>query len=134
MTKTPISLSTEDTVDVAYEVLETHNFHHIPIVDTEHRLQGILSKQDLINLAHGRTLFAIGDREELNYTFFRTLRCKDVMTCNVSSLRSDQTIKDAMALFSNNLFHAIPIVDAGHLVGIVSTYDLLNFAYAEDNA
>ena len=131
MTPTPLSLTTEDTVDVAYELIETHSFHHLPIVDGDGRLQGIISKQDLINLAHGRTLFTLSDRNAMNKTFFRTLRCKDVMTCNVKTLNPDQTIGDAMSLFAANLFHAIPIVEGDQLKGIVSTYDLLIYAYGD---
>ncbi len=129
MTANPLSISTEDTVDVAYEMLETHGFHHLPVTNEDGHLKGIISKQDLINLSHGRTLFAVGNRESINKTIFRSLRVKDIMTTDVKLLGPDATIGDAMELFKINIFHAIPIVQNEQLVGIVSTYDLLIYAY-----
>lgn len=129
MTAGVVSLKTEDTVDMAYELLEKEKFHHLPVVDEDGLLEGIISKMDLVNLAHGRTLFTVSDRTGLNKTYFRTLRIRDIMTCDVEILAPDDTIEDAMRLFSKNLFHAIPIVKKGKLMGIVSTYDLLEKAY-----
>jgi CBS-domain-containing membrane protein len=48
------------------------------------------------------------------------------MTCEVYSLRSDDTLETAIKLFYTHQFHALPVVDdAGHLMGIVTTSDLM---------
>jgi CBS domain-containing protein len=40
----------------------------------------------------------------------------------------------ALEVLSENLFHAIPIVDDGELVGMLSTLDIIKALQAEDLA
>ena len=48
------------------------------------------------------------------------------MTEKNATLRSSDRISVAIETFKENLFHAIPIVDHGKLVGIVTTHDIIN--------
>ena len=43
-------------------------------------------------------------------------------------MRSNQPIRTAFELLAEGTFHALPIVDDGDLVGIVTTTDLLKYA------
>ena len=44
----------------------------------------------------------------------------------------DDTAVFAAGIFKNNLFHALPVVDADDkLLGIVSPIDLMSYAYLE---
>ena len=47
---------------------------------------------------------------------------KEVVTIN-----SETTIKEATQILADREFHALPIVDDGILLGIVTTTDLLNY-------
>jgi acetoin utilization protein AcuB len=129
MTANPTTITPNDTVDSVSEIFDENSFHHIPVVDNQGVLQGIISKVDLMALSYGRSLFRVHNRTELNQTLYRTLLVKDVMTKDVNSLKPDDTVADAMDLFRHNIFHAIPIVRGGQLCGILSCYDLLLFAY-----
>jgi len=54
------------------------------------------------------------------------------MTTQVAKLNPEDSIMVAAGYFRENLFHAIPVVSTdGLLVGILSTYDMLNFAFSE---
>jgi acetoin utilization protein AcuB len=54
------------------------------------------------------------------------------MTKQVAKLKTEDSLEMAVGFFRENLFHALPVVnDEGELVGIVTTYDLLNYAYSE---
>ena len=50
MTANPDSLSPEDTVGDAVNLMNERRFRHIPIVDKDGGLHGILSVRDVINL------------------------------------------------------------------------------------
>jgi acetoin utilization protein AcuB len=51
---------------------------------------------------------------------------EEVMTKDVYSLRTDDTLETAVQLFHTHQFHALPVVDeAGHLMGIITTSDLM---------
>ena len=55
---------------------------------------------------------------------------EDVMTRQVATLSPDDELVAAGSLFKENLFHAVPIVDEeGLLLGILTTYDLLEFFF-----
>ena len=129
MTANPTTISPNDTVDSVSEIFDDNSFHHIPVVDEQGVLHGIISKIDLMALSYGRSLFRVHNGTKLNQTLYRTLLVKDVMTKDVTSLKPDDTVSDAMDLFRHNIFHAIPIVKSGQLCGILSCYDLLLFAY-----
>src|SRR5437879_2916303 len=49
----------------------------------------------------------------------------DLMSANVTSLRQEAGLIDAMRLLIDKGFHAVPVVDeAGHPVGVLSKSDL----------
>ena len=49
-----------------------------------------------------------------------------IMTKGMAKLESDSRINVALELFKENIFHAIPIVEKDVLVGLVTTYDIIN--------
>ena len=55
------------------------------------------------------------------------------MTSQVARLSPKDSLQTAADYFRENLFHAIPIVDENdRLVGILTTYDLINYAFREE--
>ena len=60
----------------------------------------------------------------------RSLLVKEVMSKQVATLGPEDTLELAAGFFRENMFHALPVVDEDNmLIGIVTTYDLLNYAY-----
>lgn len=131
MTTEVITIEPEDTMDKVKKVFDRHNIHHIPIVE-EAKVVGIISKTDYLKLLHGFTLFKTQKSDNYNDAIMRSLLVREVMTKQVAKLNPDDSIETAAGFFRENLFHALPVVNkAGRLVGIVTTYDLLNYAYNE---
>lgn len=131
MTTKVIALHPEDTMDKVKNIFERNTIHHIPIVD-HGRVVGIISKTDYLKLLHGFTLFKTTKSESYNAAILRSLLVREVMTKQVAKLNPDDSLETAVGFFRENLFHALPVVnDEGELVGIVTTYDLLNYAYSE---
>ena len=131
MTRNVITLHPEDTMDQVKKIFDTHNIHHIPIIDNK-KVVGIISKTDYLKLLHGFTLFKTTKSDTYNAAIMRSLLVSEVMTQQVAKLNPDDSIETAVGFFRENLFHALPVVDdTGDLVGIITTYDLLNFAFSE---
>lgn len=121
MTKRLITLHADDSLNIVSKTFEKHKFHHIPII--EHgKLAGILSKTDLLRL--------LSVRDQYSEQAFKRIRARDFMTSNVITVRPDDTVGLAADMFLTNDLHALPVVDDGELVGIVTTHDLLKYAYA----
>lgn len=129
MTSNVLTLHPIDTMDKVKLIFNEHPIHHIPVVK-DGKVVGIISKSDYLTMLHGFTLFKNSNSDKYNDALLRSLLVREVMTQQVATLRIDETLETAASYFRENLFHALPIVDkAGKLVGIITTYDLVNHAY-----
>ena len=130
MTADVISVKATDTMNQVSLIFNSREIHHLPVIDGEGKIVGIISKTDYHKLEHGFTLFKSKESQAYNDAIMRSLLASDVMTKQVVTLLPDDNISVAVDIFRENLFHAIPVVDENHkLVGILTTYDLLNYAF-----
>ncbi len=132
MTVNPVTVSPQDTMEKVQELFKSHNFHHLPVVE-EGRVVGIVSQSDLFKLLHFFSLFRQHPSEEYNRSLLRSMLVRDVMSRKVVTLQPTDSLSVAAGIFRENLFHALPIVDEDkRLVGILTTYDLLTYAYMDE--
>lgn len=132
MTTKVISLTTNDNLLLVNDLFRKHNIHHLPVVDANGKVVGMVSKSDFYKLQDTFSFFNQEAAARLNTALFRSLLVGEVMTQQVATLETEDTVLTAASYFRENLFHAIPIVNPiKQLVGIVTTYDLLNFAFKE---
>lgn len=128
MTKDLICINEDDTLSVVKSIFQKHRIHHLPVLK-EGLLVGLLSKSDFSFFKKGFNESAIDKiMEEVrlnNYT------AKDIMTTKLAKLAQDDKINVALEVFKENLFHAIPIVENEHIIGIITTYDIIK-ALADD--
>ena len=125
-----ITVNPLETMDKVEDIFEQNNIHHLPVVNDNKELIGIISKSDYYLLLDRFTFLRKEMEEKKNDRFLSTLTARDVMTKQLAKLKPDDTILLALGFFRENRFHAIPIVDeTNKLLGIVSTLDLINHAY-----
>lgn len=130
MTTAVITLTPKSLMTDVEEVFRKNNIHHIPIQAENGKLAGMISKTDFYKVQHGMTLFKSRNVETYNNTLMRSLLVEEVMTRQLATLHYEEPISVAVGIFQENLFHAIPVVDDEQkLVGILTTHDLLNYAY-----
>lgn len=48
MTKNPVSISPQETVKAAAQLMHNHHIHRLPVVDSESQVVGILTRGDII--------------------------------------------------------------------------------------
>ena len=132
MTRDVFFAHPDDTMQRVDELFKGNNIHHIPVIDNDSRVVGIISKSDYLKVLHGFTLFKTEKSVEYNKAILRSLLVSEVMTKQVATLQPEDTVDIAVGYFRENLFHAIPVVDRQKkLVGILTTFDMLNFAFME---
>lgn len=129
MTRQPHNLCPLDPVERADQLCKDYNIHHLPVVDIYGKVVGILSQSDILKISYGLSLFKNQDPERFNRTLFSSVLVRDVMTKDVTVLHSDDKVSDALEIFRQNKFHAIPIVEQELLVGIITPLDLLKVAF-----
>lgn len=100
-------------------------YHHLPVVE-DGGVVGMLSVTDLYGALQGQA-------PELQDTGVvlddRTVG--DLMSKPVVAVQADAPVRDAVELFANNPFHALPVVAGFRLVGIVTTRDVCRHLLAD---
>lgn len=123
------TLCDQDSAEKLGPIFKIKKIHHLPIVDQEGGLIGIISQTDYERVCYGASLFRNPNVDSHNETLLRSLRVVDIMTKDVKTLRPTDNIHQAFAIFKQNAFRALPIVDKGRLVGMVTPLDLLDYFF-----
>jgi CBS domain-containing protein len=124
MTKDIIALNRDDDLEKAEILFKRHKIRHIPVV-REEVVIGMLSYTDLLRISFAD---AVDDSEtEVDTLVYNMFTIDQVMAKNVITVSSDSTIKEVAKILAKKEFHALPVVDNGILVGIVTSTDLINY-------
>jgi acetoin utilization protein AcuB len=131
MTRYVITVSPNTTVDKVLEIFKNGQIHHLPVVSND-QLVGMISKIDVYKITHCIELFRSKSNKEFNDRLLESLLAEEIMTKEVVILSPNDTVMKAATLFSQNRYHAIPIVQDDKLVGILSTFDLVELAFNQN--
>ncbi|WCO00702.1 CBS domain-containing protein [Psychroserpens ponticola] len=124
MTKNIIAVNRTDDLETAEKLFKQHHIRHIPVVSGD-VIIGMLSYTDLLRISFAD---AVNENEtEVDTVVYNMFTINQVMSKNVVTISSEVTIKEVAELLAKNEFHALPVVDEGQLVGIVTTTDLINY-------
>jgi len=123
MTSEPITIGTDATLGEAAGLLLEGGFRHLPVVDEDGRLAGMLSERDL------RSAFGT---DFLDWTTVEQDRLDDiianVMVPEPVIIRADNRLVDILDVFTDERIGAVPVLDAeDRLVGILSYVDVLQW-------
>lgn len=118
-----VTVAPEESLSRVKEIFETHNFHHIPVVHFR-EIVGIVSKTDFEHFMGGASHYE-EDRFVNQLRLERTL-VSEIMVKRLGKLAPDDRINVAIEIFLINRFHALPVVEDGELVGIITPFDLMN--------
>ncbi len=124
MTGDLIFLHPDDSLRKVDEIFDNYTIHHIPVVDDEEKLKGIVSRIDFLKASQLFSLF--------NDDMFSELTVADIMTASLTTAEPTDTVALALGVFQKNLIHALPVVEDERLVGLVTTYDILDYFINED--
>jgi len=124
MTKRIIALNRTDDLETAEILFKKHKIRHIPVVH-EDSIIGMLSYTDLLRISFADAFNE--DEDEVDTVVYNMFTIEQVMAKNLVSVSSDASIKEVAKILAKKEFHALPVVDEGRLVGIITTTDLINY-------
>jgi acetoin utilization protein AcuB len=104
-------------------IFERNTFHHLPVVHFR-ELAGLISRTDFDRF-WGKGRSAYDQDRFLDDARLRILKAEDLMTTKLAKVESDTRLDVVVEIFTLNRFHALPVVDNGELVGIITPFDLL---------
>ena len=124
MTRRVITVGPEATLFEIQDLMAQNGIRHVPVVDEDNKLIGIVSDRDMRSALPFRYLKEGVSPEEK--AKLQGLRAKDIMTRKVFTISPGYTIQDALLMIQNSKVGALPVVDEeGRLKGILSVRDHL---------
>lgn len=120
MSKDVITLNSTDTIQTAIDVMTNNKIRHIPIVDNNDTLIGLVTRQSIRNAAP--SIFSLNEHTE--EVLLKPL--SSIMKTNVVTGHPLDFVEDIAMLFYENKVGCLPIKKGNTLVGIISESDLLH--------
>lgn len=118
-------LNATDSIQKAAQMFEKFNVRHLPIV-SDGKIQGMLSKTDVARLGFDPSFVSKTTSEET--TFLDNLTVGDVMKVKVKCVCPTDNLLVVAKRLASEEFHAFPVIDENdHLVGIITTSDIINY-------
>lgn len=122
MSTDPVTVSVDDTVSHARQLLDTEGVRHLPVID-DMRLVGIVSDRD-VTIREAALRQAI-KRQEVTSLLDDERPVEAVMSIDVHTVDVDTPIADAARTLVSRRINALPVLEEGRLVGIVTSTDCL---------
>ena len=121
-----VTVDAETSANYIKSIFDNLDIRHLPVVN-EGKVLGIISKEDMRKLAHGLSFNTTG--RTLSSKMMDAITAKEIMTPQPVCIHSMDSVQHAAKLFLKHHFHCLPVLENGKIVGIVTTFDLLHYAF-----
>jgi CBS domain-containing membrane protein len=122
MTDKVYTLKARENLETLYDLMDSRRVRHVPILDNDGELVGLVTDRDL-----SRT--ALGAVEELPLSVERDIlrrrRIRDIMVTEPDTIEADAPLSDAAEMLLENKVGCLPVVEGLHLVGIITEADFV---------
>ncbi len=112
MSKNVVYLKPEESVSNAANVLARHHIGMIPVCSSDGKICGVVTDRDIV-------LRCIACESTPEETALR-----EIMTRGIVSVSPDADVREAIQSMSSQQVRRLPVVEANHVVGILSLSDL----------
>jgi acetoin utilization protein AcuB len=121
MTRNPVTITEDTSIDDALHLMRERKVRRFPILDKAGHLVGIVSDKDLLHAAPSpaSTLSVY----EMHYLLAK-LTVKKVMSSPVITVGPDTPLEEAARIMADSKIGGLPVMDDGHLVGIITETDI----------
>lgn len=104
------SVDEKDSLELVLHIMKWNNIHHMPVINNQKEIIGILSWKDIQNFENNEMLVK------------QTV--KDIMKKTIISISPDQPIETAKDLMLRNNINCLPVIYKNKLVGILTSNDI----------
>jgi acetoin utilization protein AcuB len=119
MTWDVVTVSSDTPIMEARKIMNAHNVRRLPVVD-KGKLIGMITRDGITRASPSpATSLSVW---EINYLVAK-MNVKDIMSKTMVTVTPDTTVESAVALAQNKGVGALPVLEDGALVGIVTTDD-----------
>lgn len=124
MSREVVTLKRNDTLQTADDVMRLGRIRHLPIVDDDEQLAGIVTQRDLF---HGGLLKALGYGTHARGKALESLVIKEAMTTEVVTTTPDTPLKVAAKTMLDRKIGCLVVVYGEKIVGILTESDFVRW-------
>lgn len=126
MTAPVVTFFEEQSLPLAEDVMRFKKFRHLPVIDNDRRLVGLVTQRDLLR---GQISILTGLSEAERRARQDDVRISSLMTRDVWTVNPETLASHAGQTLADHKFGCLPVVDADRvLCGIITERDFLRFA------
>lgn len=123
MTKNVATVQVSDDLHDVIDLVKKNHIRHVPVLEG-HDVVGIISSTDINRLTFS-SLFE--NQEGADEAILEMLSISQVMTQKPRTVEAALSIKEVAEILASEEYHALPVVENGQLVGIVTTTDVIKY-------
>ncbi len=121
MTPDPVVITTDTSLKEALEIVRSKPFRHLPVLDENGKLVGIVTEKSLVYASPiSTTALSVF---EVDYILSRT-KVGQIIQGSVISVGPDWPIEEAARVMVDRRIGCLPVVEDDKLVGIISDTDI----------
>lgn len=121
MTRNPIFIRPDTPVTEAQALMKREKIHHLPVLDKDEKLVGIVAEKDLLYASPSvATTLSVFEMTSL----LAKLKVDKVMSRDVISIAEDVPLEEAARIMADRGIGGLPIVRGKAVVGIITESDL----------
>jgi len=127
MTRDVLCLRYSDHLNLLDTSPDWRKFRHLPVIDDEGHLKGMVCHRDLMNdLASSLAL----PEDQRRFTDAKNIPVREAMIWNVLTANESDSLEDAAKKMFENRCGALPVVDwENHLIGLLTEADFAKVFY-----
>ena len=117
-----VTISPDDNLETARELMHEKRIHHLPVVDADENLVGLITLTNV--LAATDSIL----RDDENRIHAREIIIKDIMVRDVATVQENATLRQAALFLEKHRIGCLPVMSDGALKGIVTDTDFVGVA------
>lgn len=129
MTREVVTLNRNERLAVADDLMKLGRIRHLPIVDDEGLLVGIVSQRDLFLSG---LLRALGYGSHAQRQILDIVSIKEAMKTDVVTVSPDTPIRDAARLMLEKKIGCLVVTEGKRIVGILTESDFVRYAIRQE--
>ena len=107
------TISPEDTVKEAADLMNRHSIGSLVVVDSKKKLVGIVTERDILQKVTAQNKLA------------GKVLVEDIMSNKLITIDANELLDDAVYLMIKHKIKKLPVIDNNELVGIVTATDIV---------
>jgi len=125
MTPDPYTLRETDSINDAWEVMIGKHIRHIPIIDSDSHVLGLVTQRDVLAATEPG---AILEAKTASHEIRSDASLGDIMIRDVKVIHQSDSLRQAALYLQAHKYGCLPVVVDDQLVGIITDSDFIEIA------